>query len=99
MTKFEPATDQYGRRVYTEGDPVFTADRQPIKQGMRVFTNNLDRGTVDLDRATYEWHPGENRWVLWFKVICDTSYKGEPMNTSYLQSDDRVATRFEGRNA
>ena len=102
---FEPTTNNYGRRVWTPSDPVVrTADGAPIRHGMRVFTNNLDRGTVDLGvdggrEATYEWHPGERRWVLWFDVLLDTSYAGEPKTGREMQSDDRVAVRFDGRAA
>ena len=102
---FEPTESKYGRRVWTPADPVvFTADRKPLTHGMRVFTNNLDRGTVDLGvdggrEATYEWHAGERRWVLWFDVVCEVNYKGEPSSERVMQSDDRVATRFEGRDA
>ena len=97
---FEPTKDQYGRAIWTPADPtVRTANGAPITEGLRVFTNNLDRGTVDMSRATYEWHGPEGRWVLWFDVTLDTSYKGEPTTGSTSQSDDRVATRFEGKTA
>ena len=76
-----------------------TADRKPIVDGMRVFTNNLDRGVVDLSSAYKEWNPVQDRWVLWFHVLVDTNYKGEPAVSRDLQSDDRVATRFEGQDA
>jgi hypothetical protein len=85
--------------TYAPGDKVFTADRQLITEGLRVFTNNLDRGTVDLSRADYEWHGPEGRWVLWFDVVLDTDYKGQPTTGREMQSDDRVATRFEGKAA
>ena len=85
--------------TYSPDDKVFTADRQLIVEGLRVFTNNLDRGTVDLSRASYEWHGPEARWVLWFDVVLDTDYKGQPTTGREMQSDDRVATRFEGRAA
>lgn len=92
-----PPNGEY-RKDY-KGETVLTADRKPITDGMRVFTNNLDRGVVDLSHAEYEWHGGEERYVLWFDVLLDTSYKGEPMTGRELQSDDRVATRFEGKDA
>jgi hypothetical protein len=79
--------------------PVKSADRKVLSDGTRVFTNNLDRGVVDLSRLDYEWHHGEKRWVPWFDVIVDTNYKGEPHSERVLQSDDRVTTRFEGRSA
>ena len=76
-----------------------TADRQPITDGLRVFTNNLDRGVVDLSRLDFEFHHGEKRWVPWFDVILDTDYKGQPTTGKEMQSDDRVATRFQGKKA
>lgn len=85
--------------TYAPGDKVFTADRQLIVEGLRVFTNNLDRGVIDLSRADYEWHGPEGRWVLWFDVVLDTDYKGQPTTGREMQSDDRVATRFEGKAA
>lgn len=88
-----------GYRKDYHGETVLTADRKPIVDGLRVFTNNLDRGVIDLSRAEYEWHGGERRYVLWFDVQLDTSYKGEPKTGHELMSDDRVATRFEGKDA
>jgi len=86
--------------VFTDGDPVFTTDGVQIVQGLRVFTNNLDTGTVDLSRASYDWHGPEERWQLWFDVIVDHDYKGNPVEgRRELQSDCRVATRFQGRGA
>lgn len=99
MGKFDAPQAGYGRLDYEDGDTVYTADRVRIVNGLRVFTNNLDRGVVNLDRAEYEWNRAEKRWVLWFYVDLDTSYKGEPATGRELQSDDRVATRFQGRNA
>jgi hypothetical protein len=110
-TKWEPSKDEYGRPIWTPNDPpVYTADRKVITHGMRVFTNNLDRGVIDLTgtlgdpnfrrrAANYEWHGPEQRWVLWFDVVCDTNYKGEPSTERVMQSDDRVAARFQGRSA
>lgn len=88
------------RRTYA-GEKVLTADRQCITDGLRVYTNNLDRGTVDLSSASYEWHGGEGRYVLWFDVVIDTLYTGEsaPVGRRVQQSDDRVATRFNGKAA
>ncbi|AEL17869.1 hypothetical protein TRIXIE_91 [Mycobacterium phage Trixie] len=99
---YEPPNGQY-RKAF---DPELhrfaakTADGKPIGQGMRVFTNNLDRGTVDLSAACFEWHAMENRYVLWFDVWVDTDYRGNTVPTKRVQqSDDRVATRFEGKAA
>ena len=107
---FEPTQDEYGRPVWTPNDPVVrTADGKPIVHGMRVFTNNLDRGVVDLTGdltgrgANYEWHGVEKRWVLWFEVVCSEDYKGNAYAEGragwVLQSDDRVATRYDGKEA
>ena len=93
----EPPNGEYEKPY--NGETVLTADGKPVVDGLRVFTNNLDRGVVDLSRANYEWHGVENRYVLWFDVQLDTSYKGEPKSGRELQSDDRVATRFEGKDA
>jgi hypothetical protein len=90
--------DNAYRKPYT-GETVKTADGVVIAEGLRVFTNNLDRGVIDLGRAEYEWHAGEARYVLWFDVRVDTTYKGEAVDRRDMQADDRVATRFEGRAA
>lgn len=82
-----------------EGTPAYTVDRQRITQGLRVFTNNLDRGAVDLTGASWEWYGSENCYHLWFYVNVDTNYKGETVCQRYSQSDDRVTTRFEGEAA
>ncbi|WP_396909974.1 hypothetical protein [Mycolicibacterium sp.] len=95
----EPPDGLYQKPYDPEGTPAYTADRQRITQGLRVFTNNLDRGTVDLTDARWEWHGPENRYHLWFYVDVDTNYKGEPVTQRYSQADDRVATRFEGKAA
>ena len=98
--RFEPTVGEYGRRVHADGDPVFTTDGKKIVQGLRVFTNNLDRGTVDLSRASYDWHGPEDRWQLWFDVVLDHDYKGNAVDgRRELQSDCRVTTRFDGRDA
>lgn len=98
--RFEPEIGEYGRRVHTDGDRVFTTDGVQIVQGLRVFTNNLDRGTIDLARASYDWHEPEQRWQLWFDVVLDHDYKGNPVISQIeLQSDCRVTTRYDGRDA
>ena len=107
---FEPTTNEYGRPVWTPSDPfVRTADGVVIQHGMAVWTNDLEVGTVDLGvdggrEATYEWHGPEKRWVLWFDVLVVKNNKGEVLDPALLgrrvmQSDDRVATRFNGRSA
>lgn len=98
--RFEPRIGEYGRRVHTDGDQVFTTDGVQIVQGLRVFTNNLDRGTIDLARASYDWHEPEQRWQLWFDVVLDHDHKDNPIISQIeLQSDCRVATRYDGRDA
>lgn len=85
-----------------DGNPfarAHTANRIPIVDGMRVFTNNLDRGTIDLSDAEWEWNGSEGKYHLWFHVNVDINYSGEACHTRYLQSDDRVVTRFEGKVA
>lgn len=81
------------------GETVKTADGVVITESLRVFTNEMSLGAITLDRARFEWHAVENRYVLWFHVHVDTNYRGESVNQVFLQSDDRVATRFEGKSA
>ena len=101
--QFDEAPQHVWEQIETELSELIrkmkTADRQPIRDGLRVFTNNLDRGVVDLSDLDFEYHSGEKRWVPWFDVLVDTDYKGQPYTERVSQSDDRVATRFEGRNA
>lgn len=92
-----PPNNEY-RKPFA-GEQVKTADGVVLADGLRVFTNNLDRGAVDLSDAHYEWHAGESRYVLWFDVRVDTTYDGKTVDRRVSQSDDRVATRFEGRAA
>jgi len=70
----------------------YTTDGVEIVQGLRVFTNNLDRGTVDLSNLR-PWNPD------WFDVILDTDYKGNPTTGSTMQDASRVATRYRGEKA
>ena len=98
--RIDPRYGEYGLRVWTDGDPVFTTDGVQITQGLRVFTNNLDRGTIDLARASFDWHEPEQRWQLWFDVVLDHDYKGNPVISQIeLQSDCRVTTRYDGKDA
>ena len=76
-----------------------TANDVDIVDGLRVFTNNLDRGTVDLSNATWEWHGPEQVYHLWFDVDLEFDYKGQQATGKLMQSDDRVTTRFDGRAA
>jgi len=100
--RFEPRIGEYGRRVFTDGDPVFTVDGKQIVQGLRVFTNNLDRGWIDLSSATYDWHEPEQRWQLWFDVWIDHTWDGKVVTSQgkrEMQSDCRVVTRYDGKEA
>ena len=97
MNRNEPPNGEC--RKDFQGESVKTANGVVITDGLRVFTNNLDRGKVDLSNAHFEWNGVENRYVLWFYVDVDTKYDGTPLSTRYSQSDDRVATRFGGKAA
>jgi hypothetical protein len=98
--KFEDTTAEQRDRIAAALErPIKSADRQPLSNGTRVFTNNLDTGVVDLSRLEYEWHAGEKRFVPWFDVVIDHDYKGQPASGRVLQSDDRVAVRYNGRSA
>lgn len=71
--------------------PLFTADGVEITHGLRVITNNLDHGTVDLERSVYT--------EGWFDVVLDTEYNGLPTTGRTMQNGERVTTRFQGKNA
>lgn len=71
-----------------DGEQVLTADGVVIRDGLRVWTNDLELGHVDLAGADYEWNSSEKRYVLWFRVIRDD----QPAERGVLQSDDRVTT-------
>lgn len=102
-----PAFEVYGPDgpVSREFDAV-TADGVKVADGLRVWTNNLDRGTVrfagmaPIYRPRYEWHPSYpveqpvdfDRGVWWFDVETDNGGV-----TS--QDGGRVATRWRGELA
>lgn len=95
-----PPNGEYQKPYDPTVRKAYTADGVEITHGLRVFTNNLDRGTVDLSgHANWEWYPSEKRYHLWFYVNVDTKYDGTQAKSRYSQSDDRVATRFEGKRA
>lgn len=83
----DPPNEEY-RKDYA-GERVLTADRVEITDGLRVWTNDLEAGFIDLGDAEFEWHGGESRYVLWFRVIRDD----KPGDRGVLQSHDRVSTR------
>jgi hypothetical protein len=70
---------------------LFTTDGVLITEGLRVFTNNLDRGVVKLDPSPYS--------DGWFDVILDTDYKGQPTTGRTMQNGERVTTRWKGQPA
>lgn len=76
-----------------------TADGVKLENGLAVFTNNLDRGTVNLDGAHWEWYPSEGIYHLWFDVNVDTTYDGKAVSRVVSQSEDRVATVHPPRRA
>lgn len=95
----EPPSSIY-RCAFIEGaEEAFTADHEKIVHGMRVYTNNLDRGTVDLSRARWEWNGNESKYHLWFDVKVDTTWRDEATDHLVQQSDDRVTTRWQGKAA
>lgn len=65
-----------------------TADGWPIKHGLRVWTNDMRRATVDLDGDIYMEIDG----TPWF----DVTEGGGPRKT---MSPDRVATRHPSTGA
>lgn len=95
-----PAFEVYGPDgpVSREFDAV-TADGVRITHGLWVWTNNLDRGPVDLtdgrDRPDYHWHDDFERGVWWFTV----RYDGPDGGGSVRQDGERVARRWRGELA
>lgn len=85
---------------YTPGEMIdeiatfTTADGYAIVDGMRVWTNDLRTGEIDLEHAHLEHNWNTHTNALWFHVVeDDTTGRG------VLQSHDRVARRFNGRVA
>lgn len=70
-----------------------TADGVLITEGLRVWTNDLERGHISLAEAGYETNQNTGDKTLWFHVIRRLGDRG------VLQSSDRVATRFQGKPA
>lgn len=78
-----------------KGEYGTTVDGVTIQAGLRVWTNNLERGEVVVSgryRPHFEGHvrPGYQEW--WFYVQVDGSGAVE-------QSQSRVATRWKGELA
>jgi hypothetical protein len=83
-------------------DYGYTADGVPIREGLRVFTNNLDRGVIHVTESHVRHWESMQKYRsedLWFEVILDHDYKGNPTTGSTLQNGERVATRFDGKDA
>lgn len=76
-----------------------TANGIKIVEGLRVWTNDLTRGTIDFKELDFEFHNGENRWVPWFTVNIDMDHNGQSKSGSVSQSNDRVTTRYQGQPA
>ena len=66
------------------------------KVGMRVFTNNLDRGVISIVATDEGCGPYCNAWHV---VTLDTDYKGNPKGGTEIMNCSRLATRFEGEKA
>ncbi len=64
--------------------------------GMRVFTNNLDRGVIIAVATDEGCGPYCNAWHT---VQLDTTYRGEPTTGTEIMNCSRLATRFEGEKA
>ncbi len=64
--------------------------------GMRVFTNNLDRGVIVKVADDEGCGPYCNAWHT---VQLDTSYRGLPLTGTEIMNCSRLATRFEGEKA
>jgi hypothetical protein len=71
-----------------------TADGVEIVQGLRVFTNDLDAGYIDLNRGvTWEEnqnpsHPNFGTKTPWFYVVLDK----DPSGRGKEMTPDRVGT-------
>jgi hypothetical protein len=65
-----------------------TADGVEIVNGLRVWTNNVRRATVDLEYGT-PWK--EREW--WFYVHEERDDDGSPGYRGVIMSETRVSTR------
>lgn len=70
-----------------------TADGVAIAEGLRVWTNDGQRGTIALDDAEFETNQNTGEHTLWFRVV------RSPGDRGLWQSSDRVTTRFKGEPA
>lgn len=73
-----------------------TADGVLITEGLRVYTNDMDRGHV-VGKA----HDGDYGRVddWWWYVVVDIDWRGNPVTKRMSMNGERMATRFEGRPA
>lgn len=75
-----------------------TADGVLITHGLRVWTNDLEKGSVDLKHPVH-WeenqnpgHPDFGKKKPWFRVVLDRNPSGRGVE----MSPDRVVTRHPG---
>ena len=73
-----------------------TADGVKIVDGLRVWTNDLETGRINMEDVSFEQNENTGEIFMWFRVIRD--YR---MERGVLQSNDRVAVRnpFDGKTA
>lgn len=65
-----------------------TANGVAIQDELRVWTNDLETGWIDLGDAGYETNQNTGEKTLWFRVRLDR----DPNGRGVLQSSDRVST-------
>jgi hypothetical protein len=83
-------------------DKMFTADGVEIVDGLRVWTNNLDRATVIISDRFRPWaEKNENNGHVegWFYVVLDSKNGNAGGAGNQIMSESRVATMFEGKRA
>ena len=73
-----------------------TADGVKIVDGLRVWTNDLDAGRINMEDVSFEQNENTGEIFMWFRVIRDNR-----LERGILQSNDRVAVRnpFTGKKA
>jgi len=83
-------------------DPEFnphrnrTDDGVLIVEGLRVWTNNLDRGVI-VAKAWDGDHPYP--WQWWWRVWLDTDYNDKPIDRVVQMNGTRMSTKFKGEPA
>lgn len=68
-----------------------TADGVLITEGLRVFTNEMDRGVVTGKKDGGDYGR-ENDW--WWTVKIDTDYKGNSVEKISTMNGERLSTTF-----